>query len=137
MNPITIEATVKGGAEKVWRYWTEPAHITVWNHASPDWECSRAENDLTVSGVFSATMAARDGSFSFDFAGTYTEVIPLKKLSYAFEDGRTVTVTFTNVSDTETKVTEVFDPETENTEEKQREGWQAILNNFKQHVETT
>lgn len=34
------------------------------------------------------------------------------------------------------KITETFDPEHENSEVMQRSGWQAILDNFKKHVET-
>jgi uncharacterized protein YndB with AHSA1/START domain len=137
MNQITIEVIIRGEVEKVWEYWTSPAHMTVWNHASDDWECPRATNDLTVGGMLTATMAAKDGSFSFEFGGTYTEIIPLKKLAYVMGDGRVVTVTFEAVSPTETKVSEEFDPESENTPERQREGWQAILDNFKAHVEMT
>jgi hypothetical protein len=33
-------------------------------------------------------------------------------------------------------VIESFDPETENSEEMQQQGWQAILNNFKKYVES-
>ena len=117
MNKITISAVVGGPIEKVWEYWIDPVHITIWNHASDDWECPRAENNLTVGGVFSATMAAKDGSFSFDFEGTYTEIILLKKIVYSMPDGRIVTVTFEVLSDSETKVTEEFDPESENTPE--------------------
>jgi uncharacterized protein YndB with AHSA1/START domain len=136
MNTIIVEATIASDIDKVWEYWIDPVHITIWNHASDDWECPQAENNLTVGGVFFATMAAKDGSFSFDFSGTYTEIIPLQKLAYVMPDGRKVLVTFEALSKTETKVTEEFDPETENPPERQREGWQAIMNNFKQHVET-
>ena len=135
METIIITAVVKGSLEKVWQFWTEPSHIVVWNHASDDWECPRAENNLTVGGTFSATMAAKDGSVSFDFAGTYTEIISFQKIVYVLADNRKIAVTFEVLSETETRVTEEFDPEMENTTEQQREGWQAILNNFKQHVE--
>ena len=37
----------------------------------------------------------------------------------------------------ETVVEEMFDPEDINSIELQRGGWQAILNNFKKHVETS
>jgi hypothetical protein len=33
------------------------------------------------------------------------------------------------------KITETFDPESENAVEMQRSGWQAILNNFKKYTE--
>ncbi|MFN5910641.1 MAG: activator of HSP90 ATPase, partial [Bacteroidota bacterium] len=34
------------------------------------------------------------------------------------------------------EVTIIFDPETENSIELQRNGWQAILDNFKKYTET-
>ncbi len=134
MQPITITATITGDIQKVWDMWTSPEHITKWNFASPDWECPKAENDLRVGGNFSSTMAARDGSTSFDFAGTYTNVIPLELLAYSFGD-RTATVSFTTQGDS-VLITETFDPETENPREMQEAGWQSILNNFKNYVET-
>ena len=30
---ITVESMVKAPVEKVWKYWTEPAHIKKWNNA--------------------------------------------------------------------------------------------------------
>jgi hypothetical protein len=43
-------------------------------------------------------------------------------------------VSFLPVGD-HTEVTVTFDPETENSIDLQREGWQAILNNFKTYAE--
>ena len=134
MKPITVETTINADIQKVWNMWTMPEHITKWNYASDDWECPRAENDLQVGGIFSSTMAAKDGSASFDFAGTYTDVVPLASLAYTFGD-RTAHVSFTQQEDG-VHVVETFDPETENPEEMQRTGWQSILNNFKNYVET-
>ena len=71
---ITVEANFSVPVEKVWRSWTEPQHITQWNQASPDWHCPKATNDLREGGKFSSTMAARDGSMSFDFGGVHTKV---------------------------------------------------------------
>lgn len=134
MQPITITTTIISDIQKVWDMWTGPEHITKWNFASPDWECPKAENDVRIGGNFSSTMAARDGSMSFDFAGTYTNVIPLELLVYSFGD-RTATVSFMAQGDS-VLITETFDPETENPREMQEAGWQSILNNFKQYVET-
>lgn len=134
MQAITITTTVHATLELVWQCWTDPAHITHWNQASSDWHCSRATNDLRVGGSFSALMAAKDNSVSFEFAGTYTEVVPEEKIAYTMADGRSVTVNFTQEADA-VIVTETFDPETENTLELQRSGWQAILDNFKTYVE--
>jgi uncharacterized protein YndB with AHSA1/START domain len=135
MEPITVEATINAPIEIVWQMWTLPEHITQWNFASPDWHCPAATNDLRTGGKFSATMAAKDGSFSFDFAGVYDKVIAHKLISYSLGDSRKVIITFAAEDDDQTTVTETFDPESENPIEMQRGGWQAIMNNFKVYVE--
>lgn len=133
-NAITVQATINAPAEKVWSYWNAPEHITKWCQASADWHAPYAENDLRPDGKFKTTMAAKDGSFSFDFEGVYTEVEPYKLISYTMADGRMVTIEFEE-NDNTTTVTETFDPENTNPIEMQRGGWQAILDNFKQYAE--
>jgi len=133
-NAITIETTVNSPVEKVWEFWTNPEHITQWSFASPDWHTPYADNDLRVGGQFKSTMAAKDGSMSFDFGGTYTTVNPLKKIEYTLGDGRKVSITFDALSEN-THITETFDPESINPIEMQRGGWQAILDNFKKYTE--
>jgi uncharacterized protein YndB with AHSA1/START domain len=132
---ITVEATIKAPVEKVWKYWSEPAHITKWCSPSEDWHAPYADNDLKVNGKFKTTMAAKDGSFSFDFGGVYTKVENHKVMEYTIDDGRKVSILF-SANGNETKVTETFDPENENPIEMQRGGWQAILDNFKKYTET-
>ena len=131
---ITVETTVNAPVEKVWQLWSEPEHITKWNSASEDWHTPRATNDLRTGGKFTSRMEARDGSMGFDFGGIYDEVIPHKTIAYAMEDGRKVKVVFEE-NGSETKVTETFDAEGTNSDEMQRAGWQAILDNFKKYVE--
>jgi len=131
---ITVETIVKAPVRKVWESWTLPQHITKWNQASDDWHTPYAENDLCTGGKFKSTMAAKDGSMSFDFEGTYTRVTPHELIEYIMSDGRTVKVIF-ETSGQETKVTETFDPESENSLELQRGGWQAILDSFKKYTE--
>lgn len=131
---ITLEATVNAPVEKVWKYWNEPKHITQWAFASPDWHAPKAENDLRLNGTFSTTMAAKDGSFSFEFGGVYTKVDNHKAIEYTMSDGRKVQVYFTAEGNL-TKIVETFEPERENPEEMQRSGWQAILDNFKAYTE--
>lgn len=131
---ITIEATVNAPITKVWQYWNEPAHIKQWAFAADTWHAPDATNDLRVGGKFSTTMAAKDGSASFDFYGTYTELIENELIAYEMEDGRRVKITFSEQNGV-THVVETFDPENENPLEMQRDGWQAILNNFKAHAE--
>ena len=132
---VTVEATVKAPVEKVWQYWTTPEHITKWNHASDDWHSPFAENDLRVGGKFTARMEARDGSMGFDFSGIYDEVKLHTRIVYTMEDGRRATVDF-SPNGNETKVSETFDADDTHSIELQRGGWQAILDNFKKHVES-
>lgn len=131
---ITIETLVKTSVEKVWTCWTEPKHITQWNQASTDWHAPYAENDLRTGGKFKTTMAAKDGSVSFDFEGIYTKIQQLKVIEYTIADGRKVSITFTGTAN-ETKVVESFEAENANPIEIQRGGWQAILDSFKKYTE--
>lgn len=132
---ITISTLVNASMDHVWKCWTDPQHIVQWNHASDDWHCPAASNDLRVGGQFTATMAARDGSMSFEFGGIYTAVIPDRKIAYAMSDGRSVEVLFSETNGS-VRVDESFDAESTHSVEMQRDGWQAILNNFKRHCET-
>ena len=79
-------------------------------------------------------MEAKDGTIGFDLKATYQRIIPQQELHYTLEDGRQVRVLFTETQG-RTQVTETFEPENQNPPEMQQEGWQAILENFKQHVE--
>lgn len=133
-TPITVETIVNAPIEKVWDYWNQPEQITQWAFASDDWEAPHAENDIRTGGKFKTTMAAKDKSESFDFTGIYTAVNEHELIEYDMDDGRHVKVAFLQVPEG-VKVTETFDPENENSEELQRSGWQAILDNFKKHVE--
>ena len=132
-TPITVRVRIEAPIEKVWSCWTEPDHITQWAFASDDWEAPAAENDVRVGGRSMTRMAAKDGSASFDLVGTYTAVQKPEIIEYDMEDGRHVKVTFAE-QDGAVDVIETFDPEHENSEELQRGGWQAILDNFKKHV---
>ena len=131
---ITVETTVNAPVEKVWECWTKTEHIMQWNSASPDWHTPKATNDLRDGGVFTSRMEAKDGSVGFDFEGTYTKIIDHEQIDYVMSDGRTVSITF-NEQGGATHVTETFDPESENSPEMQRSGWQAILDNFKKYAE--
>jgi uncharacterized protein YndB with AHSA1/START domain len=133
---ITIEALVNAPVETVWKFWTDPKHITQWCNASDDWHAPHAENDVQVNGRFKTTMAAKDGSMSFDFTGVYTNINQHKLIEYTIDDGRKVSVTFSTQGN-QTKVVETFEAESINSPEMQKSGWQSILNNFKRHVEVS
>ena len=90
---------------------------------------------MRVGGNFTSRMEAKDGSFGFDFAGTYTKVVSHELLEFSFGD-RVASVQFVpGASGVTVRVT--FDAESENPVEQQRHGWQAILNNFARHVEAS
>jgi uncharacterized protein YndB with AHSA1/START domain len=133
---ITISTTVNAPIEKVWSCWTEPEHITKWNNASEDWHTLNAENDLRVGGKFLSRMEAKDGSFGFDFEGVYDDVKLYEVISYTLGDERKVFITFKAQAKV-TEIVETFDAESENSIELQRDGWQAILDNFKKYTEET
>lgn len=132
---ITVEAIIDSPVEKVWEYWTGPAHVVKWNHASDDWHTTRATNDLRIGGTFSSRMEAKDGSMGFDFEGVYDDVRSNEYIEYSIADGRKVKINFKTKGNT-TIVTESFDAEPVNAEEIQKSGWQAIIDNFKKYVET-
>lgn len=131
---ITVETTIAATAQKVWACFTQPEHIMKWNFAIDTWHCPQANNTLIPGGAFSYTMAAKDGSFSFDLTGTFDEVKPNSELNYTLSDGRKVQVHFAETNG-QTLVTQTFEPESMNSHELQQQGWQAILNNFKGYVE--
>jgi len=132
---ITVEATVNEKIEKVWTFWTGPQHITKWNAASDDWHTTKAENNLKDEGTFNYRMEAKDGSWGFDFEGTYSKVLLHKEISYQMSDGRGVEILFLPQGNS-TLVRETFDAESTNPIDMQRDGWQAILNNFKKYTES-
>ena len=130
---ISVEAIVAAPVEKVWHAYTTPEEIERWNAASDDWHTTSATVDLREGGAFSSRMEAKDGSMGFDFAGTYTRIVENELIEYSFGD-RTARVEFTEGPDG-VKVRVTFDSEPSHSVEEQRQGWQAILDNFARHVE--
>lgn len=132
---IKVETEVDADVKEAWEYYTVPEHITKWNFASDDWHCPWAENDLQVGGKLKARMETISGSTGFDFEGVYEEIVPYQKIVYTIADGRKVETRFDS-DGTKTKVSLEFDPEQEYSPKQQKEGWQAILDNFKLHAES-
>ena len=135
MKTIIVDTKIDSSIDTVWEYWTEPEHIVNWNFAIPEWYCPQAENNLEVGKSFSFRMEARDGSMGFDYEGTYTKIEPTSSIEYALGDGRKVSIDFKNEVDA-VSIVETFDVEDTNTLEQQKQGWQAILDNFKKYVES-
>lgn len=130
---ITIETIVQAPIDKVWRAYTSPEDIIQWNAASDNWHTTSSSVELRVGGTFSSRMEAKDGSFGFDFAGTYTKIIPNELIEYEFFN-RSASVEFIQINEG-VKVRITFVAETEHSVEEQEEGWQAILDKFARHVE--
>lgn len=131
---INIETTVNAPVSKVWEIWNKPEHITQWATASEDWHTPTAQNDLRTGGTFLNRMEAKDGSFGFDFGGTYDEVRPNEYIEYTMGDGRNVKIDFAEKNG-QTHISQSFEAEETNPIEMQRGGWQAILDNFKKYTE--
>ncbi|TJZ62887.1 ATPase [Sphingobacterium olei] len=134
VTKITVEATVNAPVAKVWKVWNTPSDIIQWNSPDPSWHTPSSENDLRVGGKFKNRMEAKDGSFGFDFEGVYDRVELNKEITYIMGDGRIATTLFTE-KDGKTNVATTFDAETENDPEMQKQGWQAILDNFVKYTE--
>ena len=130
---ISVETIVKAPVAKVWSAYTTPDDIKQWNAASDDWHTTQAAVDLRVGGAFTSRMEAKDGSFGFDFAGTYTKIVPEALIEYSFGD-RTATGEFV-AGENGVTVRITFDAEDQHPVDQQRQGWQAILGNFAKHVE--
>lgn len=132
---LTVRVEVEAPLERVFQAYTTPSEIKAWNQASPEWHCPKATLDLRVGGEFHSTMAAKDGSASFDFWGTYTLVDPPHALAYTMGDGRKATIAFKE-GKKKTQVKVVFEAERENPLELQQQGWQSILDSFRRHLES-
>ncbi|MBI3235555.1 MAG: SRPBCC domain-containing protein [Bacteroidetes bacterium] len=132
---ITVNVAINAPLALVWEKWNNPNDMLKWNHASDDWHTVKANNEITLGGIYFYRMEAKDGSMGFDFNAKYTTVKPLELLEYTMEDNRTVSISF-DYKDGVTSVKESFMTEDVNSAELQRQGWQAILNNFKLYAES-
>lgn len=132
---IHIETTINAPIEQVWTCFTEAQHIENWNFASTDWHCKDAHVDLRIGGKQTSRMESVDGSIGFDFGMTFTDIIVGNELVMRLDDGRYMDVYFIRENDV-TLVEENFEAEDENSLELQQEGWQSILNRFRDYVES-
>ena len=123
---IDVDTLAKADIATVWTAYVNPDDIVRWNHASDDWHSPGSRVDLREGGRFSTRMEARDGSAGFDFAGTYTRVVPNERIDYRMDDGREVGVRFAPEGDG-VRVRVSFDPDAEYPHEAQQQGWQSIL----------
>ena len=135
MNPNAQTAIIEINApiEKIWQLWTSPADIMQWNNLSADWHTTHVENDLRAGGRFLFAMGLKDGSFSFNFEGTYTKVVLHELITYTLDDGRKSINIFSNGAPV--KITETFEPQNAEPPEVQLAYCQAVLTSFKNYAE--
>jgi uncharacterized protein YdhG (YjbR/CyaY superfamily)/uncharacterized protein YndB with AHSA1/START domain len=133
---IKVEVLINAPVKKTWKFWTIPDHIIKWNYASEDWHTPHAVNDLRQGGKFLYRMEAKDGSFGFDFSGTYYLIKRDELIEYILDDGRKVRISFSPAGK-KTKIVETFEAEGVYPVDHQRAGWQSILDNFKNYSEKT
>jgi len=131
---IKIETLVHAPIDFVWSTWNSANHVVHWNHASDDWHSPKAENNFVVGGKFVYRMEAKDKSFGFDFSGTYEEIVDKKRVVTRLDDSRLVITDFMDENG-DVRIVETFEAEDENSIELQKEGWSAILNNYKLYTE--
>lgn len=132
---ITLRSQTQADSKALWKAFTQPEHVMQWNFASEDWHCPKATNNLIEGGRFDYIMAAKDGSMSFDFWGTYTKIVPYESIEFQLGDDRTVSIDFIP-SPQGVKVQETFMAEHANSYPLQRQGWQAILDRFVAYAES-
>lgn len=133
-SKIAVDADVPASLEAAWQAYTVPDAIAQWNFASPDWCCPLAQVDLRARWW---RPQRPDGSarwlMGFDLEGVYEQVNAPNALTLRLSDGRAARTTF-EIEAGGTRVRTVFDPETENPAEMQRDGWQAILDSYARYV---
>lgn len=126
---ITLREKSLNRPEVIWEKLVTPQKVMSWNYASDDWHCPNAKNNLVIGGEFHYEMAAKDGSVSFDFWGTYTEIEAAKRLYFVLGDGRKVRIDiFEKLYGC--LIEERFEVEKQNDLNLQRQGWQNILKNL-------
>lgn len=77
-------------------------------------------------------MEAKDGSFGFDFAGTYTQLVQHKLIEYSMGNRAVIVEFIPDEKGVTLRVT--FDAESTHPLDQQRDAWQAILNSFTSYV---
>ena len=132
---IIISTNVNAKIEKVWQYYNQAQHIIHWNFATDEWCCPKVETDFIEGGKYLARMEAKDGSFGFDFEAVFDEIREPEWVAYTMGDGRRAEIEFREEGE-KTVVKISFDPDQSHSREMQRDGWQAILSNFKKYAET-
>ena len=133
-NALIAEVEINQPIELIWKIWNEPEHIMKWNAPSDEWINKKIENNLVLGGGFLYVMARKDGTESFDFSGTYTEVIEHERIAYTLDDKRKSLITFTG--NNPVTLTEIFEPVADLDFAMQQAFCQSGLNQLKAYAES-
>jgi uncharacterized protein YndB with AHSA1/START domain len=132
---IIVEITVNASAEEVWKLWTTPADIMIWNNPAKDWYNELVEVDLKNGGEFLFKMRSKNGNEGFDYCGRYDKVTTNELIELTTTDGRKTINQFVRRGH-ETTITETFEADANTPIDLQREFCQSVLNNFKNYAES-
>ena len=126
-------------AALVFECWLKPEHLLHWFGAGDGWTTPHATTDPRAGGRFNIGFAGPDGKTGFDFTGTYDEITPPApgqngRLAFTIDDGRPVSVEFSERGG-KTHITLTLTLESTHSEEQQRHGWGAMLDNLNLHLE--
>jgi uncharacterized protein YndB with AHSA1/START domain len=137
-NAATIVITRLFDAPRplVFECWLKPEHLLHWYSAGEGWTTPHAQTDPRKGGRFNIGFAGPDGKSGFDFTGTYDEVKAPDRIAFTIDDGRPVIVDFADQGG-KTLVTLTLTLETTHSEEQQRHGWSAMLENLHKYLERT
>ena len=133
MTRLTVSTTINAPIETVWDALWNPEHIIHWGFADEaTWHCPWAKGEAPkVGGIFTTRMEARDGSFGFDLTAKYTEVTPMKSMSYTLGEMKEYFLDAGRVVDVKLEETP-----SGVKQDMQIAGWSAILENLKKYVES-
>lgn len=133
-NPIEVSVCIDSTLDKVWKAWTDPECIKIWNVPFADWHCPFVKNEVRSGGAFHFRMEKIDGPDGFDYMGKYKEVVPKTKILIIQDDDRLSSVMFQK-ENKGVRVVEVFEPENSTDLKQQEEFCQSVLLKFKDFVE--
>jgi len=135
LDLISVIVTINQSLDLVWETWNDETQMKHWAFTTPEYEVRNAKNDLKIGGGYSYEMVSKESDVAFQYAGTYTQIDLNQFISFVLNDGRKVDIEFSLIEDL-VYLKLQFEPVLEQDLDVQQEGWQNILNNFKNYVES-
>jgi uncharacterized protein YndB with AHSA1/START domain len=105
LREVAMTRVFAAPRELVWDAWTQPAQLARWwgrrGWSSP---VERIAMDVRPGGAFALVSVNDADGAEMTFAAVFREVVAPERLVWESDDGRTVTVTFTDLGDATTRV---------------------------------